>query len=169
MAMAALIPVRRRHFTPEAIARIRENSRKSTGPKDCSIVRFNGLTHGLRTQFTIIPGEDPYELEQLRSAVFDTFIPIDDTETELAEQIVFAMWRLRRARNAEKIIIEKHSGLDGTRWRDILDADYLDKITKYENHAHNQISRAMEALLVLYNRKPRRKNKENKGGDNVAE
>ena len=128
---------------------VRENYKKSTGPKDCSLVRFNPLRHGLQSKLPVIPGEDPSELEQLRSSVYDKLKPQNDIEVQLAEQVVFGFWRLQRGLRAEQSILENHGDLERTHWDKILDMDYLDKITKFENHAANQTDRALVALARL--------------------
>ena len=127
----------------------RENCKKSTGPKDCVHVRFNPLKHGLRANMPVIPGEDPLELERLRESVYKKLKPVNDIEVQLVEQVVFGFWRLQRGSRAEHAILEDYGNLERTHWDKILDMDYLDKIAKFENHAANQIDRALVALARL--------------------
>ena len=127
----------------------RENCKKSTGPKDCSLVKFNSLKHGLKSKMPVIPGEDPSELERLRESIYDKLKPQNDIEVQLAEQVVFGFWRLQRGLRAEHSILENYGDLERTHWDKILDMNYLDKITEFENHATNQIERAFVALARL--------------------
>jgi len=126
-----------------------ENCKKSTGPKDCVRARFNSLEHGLRANMPVIPGEDPQELERLRESVYEKLKPVNDIEVQLAEQVVFGFWRLQRGSRAEHAILEDYGNLERTQWDKILDMDYLDKIAKFENHAANQLDRALVALARL--------------------
>lgn len=123
-----------------------ENCKKSTGPKDCSRVRFNTIKLGLRAKSPVIPGEDPSELERLRESVYDTLSPRNEMETHLAEQVVFGFWRMQRGIRAEYAILESHGDFDTTNWGKIMDMDYLDKIARFENHAANQVDRALAVL-----------------------
>lgn len=127
----------------------RENCKKSTGPKDCSLVRFNGMKHGLKSRSPIIPGEDPSELEGLRKSVYNKLKPRNNIETQLTEQVVFGFWRLQRGVLAEHSIMENHGDLERTHWDKVLELDYLKKISEFENHAARQIDRAFVALAQL--------------------
>ena len=127
----------------------RENCKKSTGPKDCSLARFNNVQHGLRSNMPIIPGEDVTELERLRESIYDKLKPQNNIEVQFAEQVVFGFWRLQRGIRAEYSILENYGDLERTHWDKILDMDYLDKITRFENHAANQLDRALVALARL--------------------
>lgn len=127
----------------------RENYKKSTGPKDCSLVRFNSLKHGLKSKLPIIPGEDSSELERLQESVYDKLKPQNNIEVQLTEQVIFGFWRMQRGIRAEHSILENHGDLERTHWDKILDMDYLNKITQFENHAANQLDRALIALARL--------------------
>lgn len=126
-----------------------ENYKKSTGPQDCTLVRFNNLKHGLRSNLPVIPGEDSSELERLRESVYGKLKPQNDIEVQLVEQVVFGFWRMQRGIRAEHSILENHGDLERTHWDKILGMDYLKKITEFENHAANQLDRALIALARL--------------------
>lgn len=151
-AMAAINPdevIRKKRAFLNRQRAVRENYKKSTGPKDCSVVRFNSLKHGLKSKLPIIPGEDPSELELLRESVYDKLKPQNYIEVQLTEQVVFGFWRMQRGIRAEHSILENHGDLERTHWDKILGMDYLKKITEFENHAANQLDRALIALARL--------------------
>lgn len=128
---------------------VRENCKKSTGPKDCTVVRANSVRHGLRSNLPVIPGEDQAALKRLRETVYDKVEPVNDIEIQLAEQVVLGLWRMQRGIRAEQFILDIHGDLEKTHWDQILDKDYLDKIAKFENHAANQLERAFVAIARL--------------------
>jgi hypothetical protein len=83
----------------------RRNALRSTGPttlvgKQAS--RLNAMTHGLRAEEVIIPGqEDPEQLNAILRELCEDWEPEGHTEIHLVEQIGLAEWRLRRVRRAE--------------------------------------------------------------------
>ena len=46
-------------LSPAQMAARKANAQKSTGPKDTSRTKFNGLTHGMCARTPVLPGEDP--------------------------------------------------------------------------------------------------------------
>ena len=79
----------------------RKNARKSTGPKDTDLTRFNGLTHGLCAGQVVIPGECRDEFDAWRNAWFGDWRPMTHTRAVLVERAAVASWRLRRAVRSE--------------------------------------------------------------------
>jgi len=86
--------------TTKQIQANRRNARKSTGPKSKegkAIVSFNPLKHGLRAEKALLlPGEDSGELDRLVERAYADLVPMGEVENLLVEQIVSAVWRLRR-------------------------------------------------------------------------
>jgi hypothetical protein len=82
----------------------RRNAQKSTGPKTPEgkeRVRFNALIHGLRAESTVIPGEDRAKFDQLRERLSAAWMPQDDMEKLLVEQIAVNQWKLARLDQSE--------------------------------------------------------------------
>jgi len=82
----------------------RRNAQKSTGPKSPAgkeRVRFNALVHGLRAESTVIPGEDRAKFDQLLERLSAAWIPQDDMEKTLIEQIAVNQWKLSRLDQSE--------------------------------------------------------------------
>jgi hypothetical protein len=53
-------PKRKHVMTPTRLAAARANAQHSTGPKDTSKTRFNGLKHGCCCELAVVmPGENP--------------------------------------------------------------------------------------------------------------
>ncbi len=75
----------------------RRNSRLSTGPKDTSLTRFNGLKHGLCAVEVGLPGEDPAEVQAEFDGWRDDWRPMTHTRAVLVDLAAVATWRLRRS------------------------------------------------------------------------
>jgi hypothetical protein len=93
--------------SPEQIRANQNNSRRSTGPRDTTRTRFNGLKHGLRAEQVVLPGEDPAEFEAEKQAWFDDWEPQSHTRAVLVERAALASWRLRRCARTEAARLRK--------------------------------------------------------------
>jgi len=85
----------------------RANAKKSTGPKTTAgkeKVRFNSLVHGLRAESTVIPGEDQDKFNQHLERLTAFWMPCDDRERSMVEQIAVTQWKLARIDHAEERI-----------------------------------------------------------------
>jgi hypothetical protein len=82
----------------------RRNAQKSTGPKTPEgkdRVRFNSLVHGLRAESAVIPGEDQTKFDQHLERLSAAWMPQDDFEKSLVEQIAVDQWKLARLDRSE--------------------------------------------------------------------
>ena len=80
------------------------NARKSTGPKTTegkAAVRLNAVKHGLLSREVLLPGEDEAALKELSERLQDELQPAGVLEDILVEEIITAVWRLRRLRRVE--------------------------------------------------------------------
>ncbi len=75
----------------------RKNARRSTGPKDTSLSRFNGLKHGLCAVEVGLPGEDPAEVQAEFDGWRGDWRPMTHTRAVLVDLAAVATWRLRRS------------------------------------------------------------------------
>jgi len=95
----------KRPRSPAQQAASRANGARSRGPKTAggkARSRRNALRHGLRaTVLEVLPLAVGGPTEQLVAAVHAHLAPTDVIETELADGIAVALWRLRRARELE--------------------------------------------------------------------
>jgi len=85
----------------------RANALRSTGPKTAkgkAAIRLNALRHGLLARDVVLPEEDADAFEELRNQVRASLSPIGPIEEFLIDQIVNAMWRLRRLAQAEALL-----------------------------------------------------------------
>jgi hypothetical protein len=81
----------------------RRNAKLSTGPRtQAGRARsaLNATKSGIYAKSEIIPGEDPAELEALKSRIYDSIQPSPE-ETPLVDQLIGADWQFRRLRRAE--------------------------------------------------------------------
>lgn len=76
-------------------------------PRGKAHARMNRLSHGLRAELVVIPGEDPKEFEALRLNLEEYYQPVGPVEEDLVEQIVECVWRRRRAILFETGIIHR--------------------------------------------------------------
>ena len=85
----------------------RRNAQKSTGPQSPEAkerVRFNALVHGLRAESTVILGEDQAKFDQHLERLSAAWMPQDDMEKSLVEDIAVTQWKLARIdRNEARI------------------------------------------------------------------
>src|SRR5579871_1642412 len=88
--------------SPAQIAANRRNALKSTGPKDTSLTRYNGLTHGLTAKHGILPGESHEEYEAHRCSWFDFLAPANPIAAALADRAFVSFWKLTRASRMER-------------------------------------------------------------------
>jgi hypothetical protein len=82
----------------------RRNAKKSTGPntpEGKERTRFNGLIHGLRAESAVIPGEDQSKFDQHLERLSAAWMPQDDMEKSLVEQIAVNQWKLARIDRSE--------------------------------------------------------------------
>ena len=75
----------------------RNNARRSTGPRDTSLTRFNGLKHGLCARHGLLHGEDRDEFDAELKGFSDDWQPRTHTRAVLVELAAVASCRLRRS------------------------------------------------------------------------
>ena len=63
--------------------------------------RFNALRHGVLSQHSVLPWEDPAEYQTLLDALALEHAPRGPTETHLVTELAGVIWRKRRLRQAE--------------------------------------------------------------------
>ena len=83
----------------------RENARRSSGPKDTTLTRFNATKHGLRAA-GLTSLDDPDEHRDLLAALWAELRPVGTLETFLAESVALGLVRIRRARRLEAEHVE---------------------------------------------------------------
>ncbi len=82
----------------------RQNARRSTGPTTVNgkaRVAKNALTHGLLSQDTLLPDEDPQLLQTLADALRTEWNPEGAREHLLVDMMIRAAWRLGRLARVE--------------------------------------------------------------------
>jgi len=102
--------------TQKQIDANRRNALKSTGPKSAvgkARSAVNAVSHGLTAEHVLIPGEDSEAFEAFREDLLADLAPLGAKEELLADRIVSAAWRLRRAGRMEGQVIEQ--GLEDRR------------------------------------------------------
>ncbi len=143
------------------ITACRENSKKSTGPRDMSATRLNATKHGMVS--VLIKNENKAEFESLYASLHEDLQPIGSLEEELFYDIVFGFWRLRRGRLAEVSMIREPSPMSMlSQNEEIVFEEYsIQTILKYENSARRQVSKM---LGLLYETQALRLNNEDASG-----
>jgi hypothetical protein len=77
----------------------RRNSHRSTGPRTADGIRassLNALQHGLRSQLTVIPGENEADFRALFDAFAEEAAPESPRDLAAVRKIAVCEWRLRR-------------------------------------------------------------------------
>lgn len=96
--------------TEEQNSANRNNALKSTGPKTIEGKERssqNAIKHGLLYKVLIVQGEKKNAYEKFRQGVFDDLNPTGMMESLLVDKIVNYAWCLRRAVQAESILMQK--------------------------------------------------------------
>ncbi len=155
--------------TEKQIAANRRNAVKSTGPRTPegkAKVSKNALTHGLLSRDILIPGEDAEELAAFRQGMVAELAPEGALEWLLADRVVAAAWRLRRATRLERDVVEERLAAQlRTRQRGperfvgepevtaarvaastVQHTDTFGKIARYEAHIERGMYRALHEL-----------------------
>src|SRR3954471_12918519 len=83
-------------LSPAQINARRANAKKSTGPRDTSMTRFNGMKHGMRAETFVLPGEDPQRYRRLLDALVERHDPQDEASTFEVERAAKAAWKMER-------------------------------------------------------------------------
>ena len=82
----------------------RRNSQKSTGPRTDAgkaTSSMNAFKSGIDAKSEIIRGEDPEQLELLKTSYYESLQPAGPEEVALVDSIIAADWLLRRLRKLE--------------------------------------------------------------------
>ena len=142
------------------ITACRENSKKSTGPRDMSATRLNATKHGMVS--VLIKNENKPEFESLYTSLHEDLQPYGSLEEELFNDVVFGFGRLRRGRLAEVAMIREQPMSMHSQDGEIVFEDYsIQTILKYENSARRQVSKM---LGLFYETQALRLNKEDASG-----
>ena len=135
----------------------RRNAKLCTGPKDKSKSKLSRLVHGLRSNQVIIRGESREEFDELACNIKENFNSRNGLEAILLDQIVFAFWKIRRCRNADRLFIEKNSRLvNGVNkydvdWSGVFRSGVMNNLTRYETTALNQVKKLFDMLRAYRN------------------
>src|SRR5690242_5638450 len=83
------------------LAANRANAQKSTGPRTTegkALACRNATSHGLFTDFCLMPGEDAQDYLAFRHGILASLHPTDPAQLLLADKVVSAQWRIKRLR-----------------------------------------------------------------------
>ena len=111
----------------------RQNGAKSNGPTTAAgkeISSANSLRHGLTAKRLLLNSEEPERFFDLSGAYYDKFIPVDDVERDIVDDMVVSKWRQRRDWSSETALFE----LEMDRQTEKVDAEY-DKIRPVGRYA----------------------------------
>ena len=144
----------------------RQNAKKSTGPKDTAVIRYNALKHGLLSKEVLIDGESKKTLEELGRRLRYELAPATEMENVLVDRIVSSVWRLKRAIGIESQYIEaefdscKEDSWNGTErsdaqaWHRVVAGEFRGggpwlNLMRYETAIEKQIYKALHELIRL--------------------
>lgn len=129
-------------------------AKKSTGLKSSAgkeIASQNSIKHGLLAKALIVEGEKKNAYEEFRQGIFEDLIPVGMMEGLLVEKIVNYAWRLRRAIQAESILMQK--GLTKSWEPKTLDSFFegweakkIQNISRYETIIERHFYRSLKEL-----------------------
>ena len=150
--------------TPAQTAANRRNAQSSTGPSTAegkAAVRLNSLTHGLRAQDALLPGEDEKAFQQISQAFYQQHSPEGASELFCVEKMIISFWRNRRIAKIETDIFmnfypsqpETYGDMNGVLGRsftiDSLGQDNFCRLARYESSLDRAFYRASKELQTL--------------------
>ena len=150
--------------TAAQIAANRRNAQHSTGPRTAegrAAVRLNSLTHGLRAQDALLPGEDEQAFAEIRDAFHQQYNPEGPAELFCVEKMILSFWRNRRIAKIETDIFmnfhpshpEQYGDMNGVLGRaftiDSLGQDNFCRLARYESSIDRAFYRASKELQTL--------------------
>ena len=144
----------------------RQNAKKSTGPSETTLTRYNALKHGLLSKEVLIVGESKRSLEELGKRLRYELAPATEMENILVDRIVSSIWRLKRALGIESQYIEaefdscKVDSWNGTErsdaqaWHRVVGGEFRGggpwlNLMRYETAIEKQIYKALHELIRL--------------------
>lgn len=144
-------------MTDAQLAANRQNALRSTGPRTAegkAAVTRNALRHGLTAELVVLPTEDALAFAEFAEDLRESLRPVGAMEDLLAERLVAAAWRLRRALAIEQGIMraeadKKMSDPGLPFWRDAQKGDALGKLRRYVIAAENSFSSSLHELQRL--------------------
>jgi hypothetical protein len=145
----------------------RANGRRSQGPvtpEGKSRSSQNAFRHGLLATCVVLKEEGAANFQAYLDQHIARFLPADDVEMNIVEEMVSAAWRARRATGMQTIFfntefanVEK-TGCDG---QDLLasvnklaEAPAVRLLHRYETHYHRVYHRCIETLIKLQKSRP---------------
>jgi len=143
----------------------RQNAKKSTGPKNTSLVRLNAVKHGLLSKDTVIKSESNKELQELGKRLRMELAPQGELEIILVDRIVSSIWRMKRAIRVERDYIQAefndckydyhgNEREDIEAWNNVVTKElgisntWLN-LTRYETAIERQIYKALHELMRI--------------------
>jgi hypothetical protein len=133
----------------------RRNGARSRGPvtlQGKAVARLNSTRHGLLSQSVVMTGEDPAEFHALLQDFVRRLLPADNAELAYVEQMVSALWRLRRAEAIEVAILNQIVGapVDDPRLAALAAATPdLERLRRYQQRLLRDHRRAAKDLADL--------------------
>ncbi len=145
-------------MTPRKLEANRRNALKSTGAntvKGKAASKMNALKHALLAKQVVVSGykyqESPREFKKLCHEFFVSHAPVGPLEEMLVDQIVTAIWRLRRARTAEsgEIALSVDSGWSSRDKHNPLTMILAMPRTIFSQPLHEQLECSMQGCHYL--------------------
>ncbi|MBV9759491.1 MAG: hypothetical protein JO340_02915 [Acidobacteriaceae bacterium] len=123
--------------------------RRATGPlsrEGKAVSSMNRLSHGCRSNVTVLPDEDPVEFEATIRDWFDAYGPQDPVAARLVEDTALADWFLRRNRKRLDQI-EQRLPKDAWHWTD-SNLKLYNNFLRYKTTAERSFLRAFRELEI---------------------
>jgi hypothetical protein len=147
------------------IAANRANAQLSTGPKDTSKTRFNGVRHGLTARHLILPWEHEEDLDAVHEAFENRFQPVDDFDRLQVKLAAESYWRVLRSLRIDANILLISANGERKRSGDPDSKDFhmgnlealaflnaskeMERFRRYEAHLHKLYKEALERVGKL--------------------
>jgi hypothetical protein len=153
--------------TEAQIAASRANGRRSEGPvtpEGKARSSQNAFRHGLLATCVVLADEEAPFFQQYLDQHIARFLPADDVEMNLVEEMVSAAWRARRSTGMQTIFFDiefANAESSGNKGQDLLDSmnklaesPALRLLHRYEVHYHRVYHRCIDTLIKLQKSRP---------------
>jgi len=133
------------------LAANRQNAQKITGPKTEEgkrNARQNSTTHGLFCQSLLLPHDDPVIFHTLRDSYLLALKPQNLPELQLVDQIVSAVWRLRRVQDAEDLlhVHARNDYVTNKSLKNDPDSDPVSAVASSETYFDDRLSNQLDRI-----------------------
>jgi hypothetical protein len=126
-------------------------------PKGYLRSRYNAVKHGMTAETVVLSSESQENFDFMSKEIKDSINSSGRVEEEIVGQIVYAFWKIKRCRRADRVFLEKNTSLVNSGRRDVdwtsvfNNSGFMNNLTRYETTALNQVKKLFDMLAAYRN------------------